>query len=278
MGKLFGTDGLRAKAGEFPLDNGTTELLGRILFFLLQDRHITPELIVGRDTRESGPNILKALCRGFGGAGGKIDDAGILPTPAVAFMARAEQKCAVSITASHNAYPDNGIKIFGPDGYKISEQSESEIEPFLLGEKTFTRSSLPSNSVDPVPLEQYFRSRYSGYLASDLFPDLNLRGMRIALDCAHGAVFQIAPAILRQMEAEVVAFNVEPNGKNINDHCGSLHPKFLFEQLQQGNFDYGFTFDGDGDRCLFGGREAMYDGDYILAAAACFLQKRGELK
>src|SRR5262245_31326250 len=124
MGKLFGTDGLRGVAREYPLDNATIELLGSVLYFFLQDRNVSPELIIGRDTRESGPYLFEALSRGFGQSGGKILDAGILSTPALAYLAKQEGRCAISITASHNAYQDNGIKIFGPDGYKLSEDAE----------------------------------------------------------------------------------------------------------------------------------------------------------
>jgi phosphoglucosamine mutase len=278
MGKLFGTDGLRGVAGAYPLDNATIELLGRVLLFLMRDRGLDPELIIGRDTRESGPILFNALCRGFSSAGGQIDDAGILSTPALAYLAKTEKKCAISITASHNPYQDNGIKIFGPDGYKLSEEAEAEIEPYLLGEKSFERSSDSSACNTNASLEEKFQEEYTRYLIHDLFRDLNLRGVRIAVDCANGALCRIAPAVLRQLGAEVTATNTEPSGKNINDHCGALFPEVLLNFIRANGFDVGFTFDGDGDRCMAVDRNGIYDGDFILAAAALYLNSRGELK
>lgn len=278
MGKLFGTDGLRGVAGAFPLDQGSIELLGRVLFFLFKDRNIEPEIIIGRDTRESGPVLFNALCRGFSSAGGKVDDAGVLPTPAIAYLAKTEKKCSISITASHNPYMDNGIKIFGPDGYKLSEEVEAEIEPYLLGEKTLERTdTMPVCNRNSDFIEQ-FSSEYSEYLARQLFSDLDLSGFKIVLDCANGALSQAAPSILRMLHANVTAFHTEPNGRNINDHCGALYPDVLYAHVQADGFDAGFTFDGDGDRCMAADSIRVYDGDYILAAAALYLKSRGKLK
>ena len=278
MGKLFGTDGLRGVAREYPLDNATIELLGSILYFFLADRKIDLELIIGRDTRESGPYLFDALCRGFGQAGGRILDAGILSTPALAYLAKKESKCAISITASHNPYQDNGIKIFGPDGYKLSEEAELEIEPFLLGEKAFQRKIQKSPTIDQRSMHEAFRDEYCLHLTKELFHDLDLHGTKVAVDCANGALYEIAPLVLRQLGAEVAAFHIEPNGSNINDHCGSLFPHLLLEEMQENHFDCGFTFDGDGDRCLAADQQTLYDGDFILASAARHLQSRGELR
>jgi phosphoglucosamine mutase len=278
MGKLFGTDGLRGVASVFPLDQASIELLGRVLFFMLKDRDIEPELIIGRDTRESGPILFNALCRGFSSAGGKVDDAGILSTPALAYLAQTEKKCAVSITASHNPYQDNGIKIFGPDGYKLSEEVEAEIEPYLLGEKSLDRTdTIPECNRNSDFLE-YFRSEYKEYLVRSLFRDLNLQGLKIAIDCANGALCEVAPSVLRAMGAEVKAFHNQPNGQNINDHCGALYPDVLYGYVQENGFDAGFTFDGDGDRCMAADKTHVYDGDHILAAAALYLKAHGKLK
>jgi phosphoglucosamine mutase len=277
MGKLFGTDGLRGTAGDYPLDHATVELLGRILYFLLIDREIEPVLIVGRDTRESGPDITESLCRGFSCAGGHIRNGGILPTPAIAYLAKSEENVAVSITASHNPANDNGIKIFGPDGFKLSEQTEMEIELYLLGEKEFVRDT-PAPQGQNHSCEQEFRSKYFNHLVNDFFPHLDLSGMSIVLDCANGALYQIAPMVLRQMGATVHALNTQPDGRNINDRCGALHPEVLVQTLKENGFDCGFTFDGDGDRCLAANHNGMYDGDFILGAAARSLQSRSMLK
>ncbi|HSP07397.1 MAG TPA: phosphoglucosamine mutase, partial [Acidobacteriota bacterium] len=229
MGRLFGTDGLRGVAGEFPLDNATTELLGHVLYLYLTGRGIEPEIIIGRDTRESGPALFDALCRGFSSAGGKIDDAGVLSTPALAYLATTEQKCTISITASHNPYRDNGIKIFGPDGYKLNEGAENEIEPYLLGVKSYLRDAEPTGCARNVHLQQHFHDRYCQHLVKELFAGLDLRGLRIALDCANGALSHIAPQVLRELGAEVSALHVEPNGRNINEHSGALHPEAILQ-------------------------------------------------
>jgi phosphoglucosamine mutase len=277
MGKLFGTDGLRGTAGNYPLDNATVELLGRILYFLFTDQKFEPVLIIGRDTRESGPGIAASLSRGFRRSGGKVRDGGILPTPAIAYLARSERNFAVSITASHNPSADNGIKLFGPDGQKISEQTELEIEPYLLGEKSFVRESTGVEG-ENVQEANEFQSKYFHHLVHDFFPDLDLHGISIVLDCANGAFYDLGPSILRKMGATVHALNTSPDGKNINHNCGSLYPNVVAEALHQNGFDCGFTFDGDGDRCLAANHREMYDGDFILGASARYLNSRSQLK
>jgi phosphoglucosamine mutase len=277
MGKLFGTDGLRGTAGQFPLDHATLELLGCILYFHLKHQNVEPWLIVGRDTRESGPRIAQSLCLGFTRAGGNVRDAGILSTPAIAYLAQSEKKFALSITASHNPSLDNGVKIFGPDGFKLAEQIELQFEDYLLGERPFVEQpeKQPGQIIDAA---KEFHAKYYHHLVNDFFPDLDLSGLSVVLDCANGALCELAPAILKQMGAQVHALNVQPDGTNINQHCGSLYPEVLLEALQKNGYDCGFTFDGDGDRCLAGDQNQLYDGDFILGAAARHLQAAGQLK
>ena len=277
MGKLFGTDGLRGTAGNYPLDNATTELLGRILYFDIKETDSNPALIVGRDTRDSGPTIARALTTGFIRAGGNVHDGGILPTPAIAYLARTEKKYAVSITASHNPSSDNGIKIFGPDGLKLSEQMENEIEPYLLGEKAFVPET-SSATGQKFSNEEEFKNKYFDHLVNDFFPDLNLTGMTVVLDCANGALYELAPAIMRKMGASVHALNTSPDGKNINHNCGSLYPQVVADVLRKNGYDCGFTFDGDGDRCLVADHTELYDGDFVLGAAARYLHSHNQLK
>lgn len=277
--RLFGTDGLRAVAGEYPLDSATLELLGRVLCVHFREKGYDAELIIGQDTRESGNTIFSALTKGFCDAGGRIDHAGVISTPALAYLAGKEKKCALAITASHNPYRDNGIKIFGPDGIKLSEESEIRIEPFLLGEKLFAGTeNSPVAAGENREMQEYFRAEYCDHLINEVFSDLDLRGVRIALDCANGALYQIAPDVMRRLGAEVAAFYTEPNGRNINERCGALHPEVLLEEMKSGRFDSGFTFDGDGDRCLNVDRQGIYDGDFILAASALHLKSRGQLR
>ncbi len=276
MGKLFGTDGLRGAAGEYPLDNATLELLGRILYFFFIEKAIAPVLIVGRDTRASGTTIADALTRGFIRSGGHVHDGGVLPTPAIAYLAKTQNSLAVSITASHNPADDNGIKLFAPDGYKLQEQVESEIESYLTGEKMFLKETAAGPGESSIH-HQHFATLYSNHL-KELFSDLDLSDVRIVIDCANGALFEIAPAVLRSLGAEVAVLNVEPDGKNINYMCGSLFPEVLANAVRKTQFDCGFTFDGDGDRCLVADTNAMYDGDFILGAAARYLHSRSLLK
>jgi phosphoglucosamine mutase len=275
--KLFGTDGLRAVAGEFPLDSATVELLGRVLFSFLKEKNLETEIIIGQDTRESSDQLFTALTKGFCEAGGRIDRAGVISTPALAFLAKKEGKCAIAITASHNPFRDNGIKIFGPDGYKMSEESESWIEPYLLGEKTFASSKNGPGCGENREMQQHFFNEYCTYLKTELFGDLDLSGIRVVIDCANGAVFQLAPDVLRSLGAEVTAINDQPDGRNINQNCGALYPNVLFEKIREDGYDCGFTFDGDGDRCMAADSEGVYDGDFILAVSARYLQDQGKL-
>ncbi len=227
---------------------------------------------MGRDTRDSGTWIAPQSAAGSAQRG-RIRDGGILSTPAIAYLAKAEQNFAVSITASHNPSADNGIKIFGPDGLKISEPTELEIEPYLLGEKSFVRETNTSQG-ENCSQEQEFQTKYFHHLVNDFFPDLDLTGMSIVLDCANGALYDLAPAILRKMGAKVHALNTTPDGKNINLNCGSLYPQVVYDALHENGFDCGFTFDGDGDRCLTADRSQLFDGDFILGAAARYLDSR----
>jgi phosphoglucosamine mutase len=234
MKKLFGTDGIRAKAGEFPLDAATVRVIGRSLArHLFESIGGNPQIVVGRDTRESGAWIEQALIAGAHEAGARVKSAGVITTPGVAFLARAlPADAGVVVSASHNPYYDNGIKVFQPSGRKLDDAVERQIETDVANTKERAVSgdddaSQTMSSDGAADL----RDRYIDYLARDVARDLSLTSLKIVIDCANGAAYEIAPEVFRRLGANVVAINNEPDGHNINLNCGSLH----IENLQHGS-------------------------------------------
>ncbi|HEU4904652.1 MAG TPA: phosphoglucosamine mutase [Solirubrobacterales bacterium] len=265
--KLFGTDGVRGEAGTF-LSAELALSLGRAATASLDEPR--PQVLIVRDTRESGPMLESALAAGVAEAGGDALLGGVLPTPAAAVLVRKlGLDLAVVVSASHNPYGDNGIKFFSRDGTKLPDAAEAEIEALLAA---------------PAPPDEFGRVReLSGgeedYLRAleAAFP-LDLSGVRVALDCANGATHRVAPAIFARLGAEVEALGVEPDGRNINDGCGSTHLDSVAAQVSAGEAAIGFAFDGDGDRVLAvdgGGR--AHDGDELIALLAKGMASRGEL-
>jgi phosphoglucosamine mutase len=285
MGKLFGTDGIRGVAGEYPLDERTLIAVGRSLVKMLSEqtgRH--PRLIVGRDTRESGPEIEAVLARGVASAGGQIVTAGVITTPGVAYLTRALGfDAGVVISASHNQYRDNGIKIFSSAGTKLDDATEAAMEREIqdcglqiadcrLKEEHDHASRITDHA------EEGRAGAYLRFLSEEVGRGLDLSGFRVALDCAHGAAYRIAPEVFRRLGAEVRAIGVEPNGRNINLDGGSLHPEKLQTLVVEAGCDLGVTFDGDADRALFVSRRGrLFDGDDTLYVLACYLQDRDRL-
>ncbi|HXW59351.1 MAG TPA: phosphoglucosamine mutase, partial [Solirubrobacteraceae bacterium] len=268
--RLFGTDGVRGAAGELV----TAELalaLARAATAL--DGARRPQVLILRDTRESGEMLEAAAAAGVSAAGGDALLAGVLPTPAAPLLlARHGLDLAIVLSASHNPFQDNGIKIFGGDGYKLSDEAELEIERALeLGGARPTRQI---GRVRPVhgAGEDYLRelqARFSG---------LDLGGMNVLLDCANGATHELAPEVFRRLGAEVTALADTPDGRNINDGCGSTHLETVAGRMREGGFAIGFAFDGDGDRVLACDRRgAIVDGDELLALSALHLRGRGRL-
>jgi len=259
-GKLFGTDGVRGEAGTFL----TAELalaLGRAA--TAGSPAARPQVLIVRDTRESGDMLEVALAAGVTAAGGDALLGGVLPTPAAPLLLRRYGfDLAAVISASHNPYADNGIKFFGPDAYKLTDAAEAQIE------RALATPSAPAPHIGRVrPLhgtqEDYLRE------LETRFAGLSLDGVRVLLDCAHGATYRIAPEIFMRLGASVTALNVEPDGRNINAGCGSTHVEALAERMAAGDQDVGFAFDGDGDRVLAVDRTgAVVDGDELLALAA----------
>jgi phosphoglucosamine mutase len=275
MEKLFGTDGIRGHAGEFPLDPASVQIIGASLARQFNEKSgRPPRFITGRDTRESGESIESDLTAGALSENAKVRSAGVITTPGVAFLARhLDFDAGIVISASHNPFEDNGIKVFLHNGKKLDEQSETAIENDI---HTGASVSIPKPELDVSQAEE-FRSAYLDYLAGG-FPGLSLSGVRIVVDCANGAACGLAPTLFNHLGAEVISLNDAPNGKNINRDCGSLHLEGLQAKVIGENADFGVAFDGDADRALFVDEKGkIVDGDATLWILGRHFQDHGKL-
>ncbi|HUD21378.1 MAG TPA: phosphoglucosamine mutase [Acidobacteriaceae bacterium] len=278
MKKLFGTDGIRGVAGQFPLDPATIHAVGLALAHHLGD---SPRVLIGQDTRESSDWISSALTAGLVAGGATVESAGVMPTPAVAYLARAHKFAAgIVISASHNPWVDNGIKLFGPDGYKLPDATELAIEAEIFRRlESSTNNQQPTiNKLQPNEADraEYIRSLLVAV------PNLSLDGHRIVIDCANGAASAIAPQLFAELNAngggEVILTHASPNGRNINENCGALYPKTVAAEVVQHHAAMGITFDGDADRALFADENGkVVNGDAVLLLAARDLAARGLL-
>ncbi len=281
MKKLFGTDGMRGEAGQFPLDAETVKTVGASLAKHLAAQLGRPPLIViGRDTRESGEWLEQALIAGASQAGAQAKSAGVITTPGVAFLARnLPADAGVVLSASHNPYRDNGIKIFAPSGRKLDEETERLIENdvFTKGSESSSDHSVDISSVDPAEAVN-LRERYLDFLVGDIARNLSLGKVRLVLDCANGAASALAPELFRRLGATVNVINNTPDGHNINLDCGSLHTEKLQTEVTRNGADLGVAFDGDADRALFvDSRGRLVDGDGTLWVLAKQLRAHHEL-
>ncbi len=276
MRKLFGTDGIRAVAGEAPLDKRTIYAVGVALATKLDEARKPVRIIMGMDTRESCHWIAATLAAGLRAAGAEVASAGILTTPAIAFLARKHGFSAgVVISASHNPWQDNGIKIFGGDGYKLADDIELGIEHEIT-RVLATDPAIPEDPALPEVNEAY-RAEYIRFLL-DAVPNLSLDNRRIVLDCANGAASAVAPQLFESLHGTVEVTHASPNGRNINEHCGALHPEIVAAQVKVSGASMGITFDGDADRALFADEHGnVVNGDAVMLACARDLQARGEL-
>jgi len=279
MKALFGTDGIRGEAGQFPLDPATVSAIGASLAAHLAERTPTPQIVIGRDTRESGESIERALIAGAVRAGAKCMSAGVITTPGVAFLTRKLQAAAgVVISASHNPYQDNGIKIFAPSGQKMDDSVERQIEADIFENKQPIAAE-PDSAPRSSELEEELHEDYLSFLADDIGKGLALDGLTIVVDCANGANSAFAPVLFERLGARVSAINCSPDGRNINRDCGSLHIDSLREKVTSTRADLGVAFDGDADRSLFIDNNGHFvDGDATLWALASHLQSHGKLK
>jgi phosphoglucosamine mutase len=271
--ELFGTDGIRGVAGQYPLDQTTVCQIGGALGTVLKEATGQPRVVVGKDTRESSEWISLALARGLAAAGTQVVDAGVITTPGVAFLTRHHGFSAgVVVSASHNPYEDNGIKILSSAGTKLAEAEELEIERRLATE-------LPAAPESAVQFSPGLVHDYVEYLASLVPAGLTVAKYRLVVDYAHGAASRVAPLLWDRMGMTTHTLNMEPNGRNINLHCGSLHPESMAEATKALGADLGVALDGDADRAIFSTAEGrLADGDHVLYAMAPFLDRHGKLK
>jgi phosphoglucosamine mutase len=276
MRKLFGTDGIRAVAGVAPLDKRTIFAIGFALAARLGPK---PRIVLGMDTRESGPWIAATLTAGLRSAGAEVASAGIITTPAIAFLARKHGfSSGIVISASHNPWHDNGIKIFGGDGYKLPDETELAIEAEI--DRVLASSSETWN-LEPETLSletnDSYRAEYVRFLL-DAVPNISLDNRTVVIDCANGAASSVAPQLFAELQGTVEVTHASPDGRNINLHCGALHPEIVAAEVKARHASMGFTFDGDADRALFADEHGnVVNGDAVLLACARDLQSRGEL-
>jgi phosphoglucosamine mutase len=273
--KLFGTDGVRAVAGTFPLDPPTISRLGSALVDLLERKGQGARILVGRDTRESGPWMERALARGVRAAGGEVVSAGVIPTSAVSYLTKTHGFAAGAvISASHNPFRDNGIKVFSPLGVKIPDEWELEIEAEVLE----GRGRLPGHEAD-VPFDPALAGDYADYLAGRVRVARPPDGFRVVVDCANGASSAVAPGLLGRLGFAVEALNAAPDGVNINAGCGSLHPEGLAARVRETGAALGVAYDGDADRALWvDGDGRLLSGDHTLYVQALHMQEAGRLR
>ncbi|CAN5709788.1 phosphoglucosamine mutase [soil metagenome] len=277
MKKLFGTDGMRGLAGVFPLDEKTIEIIGNSLARQFREKlRRKPRFITGRDTRESGAWIETAFCQGAEAAGAHCQSAAIITTPGVAFLTKEfDFDAGIVISASHNPFADNGIKIFLPTGKKIDEAIEKEIEKDVFESSRFQIPDSKFKVENSKAVEM--QNQYLNYLAGE-FETLSLENFKMVIDCANGAASSLAPKLFQKFGAKVVAFNCEPTGRNINENCGSLHLENVQKKVLEEKADFGVAFDGDADRSLFVDEKGnLVDGDAVLWIMANHLQAGGKL-
>ena len=280
MRQLFGTDGIRGIAGIAPLDTNTVYAVGLALAHQLRPGAFVtgvagPRVILGRDTRESSPWIANMLAAGLKAGGAEVESAGIVPTPAIAYLAHTHGfHAGVVISASHNPWADNGIKLFGPDGKKLPDNTELAIEEVIF---KHALSTAPPDTVQPVADEPRYAEEYVASLLNAV-PGLNLNGKQIVVDCANGAAAAVAPQLFTALGGDIAFINFAPDGRNINDQCGALYPKTVAAEVVRRGAELGITFDGDADRCMLAGASNnVINGDAILLVAARDLQARGLL-
>ena len=279
MRKLFGTDGIRAMAGEPPLDRRTVHAVGVALATKLKDEaNGKPvHVVMGMDTRESGPWIAATLAAGLREAGAVVESAGVITTPAIAFLARKHGFSAgVVISASHNPWRDNGIKIFGGDGYKLPDAVELGIEAEI--ERVLADGVDPASAEEELPeVNESYRAEYIRFLL-EAVPDISLDNRRVVIDCANGAASSVAPQLFESLRGTVEVTHASPNGRNINEGCGALHPEVVAAEVKVRGASMGFTFDGDADRALFADEHGnVVNGDAVMLVCARDLQARGKL-
>lgn len=277
--RLFGTDGVRGVANVPPMDSETILRLGRALAHVIRRKGFRHRILIGKDTRVSGYMLETALETGISSMGVDVLLVGPLPTPGVAYMTRSMRADAgIMISASHNPFEDNGIKIFGGDGFKLSDEAENEIERLLQP------GHLDELRASPELIGKAFRiedalGRYTVYLKSTVSNPGVFEGLKVVMDLANGAAYKVAPLVFSELGAEVILHAAKPDGRNINENCGSLHPEQMCELVKKHNAFCGVAYDGDADRLIISDEKGnVVDGDFILALCAKYLKETGKLK
>ena len=273
MRQLFGTDGIRGVAGEYPLDRRTVFAIGRALGQRLAEPNPQAAVVIGQDTRESSAWISSVLAAALSAAKVNVLSAGVITTPGVAYLARANNMAAgIVISASHNPWQDNGIKVFGADGYKLSDQLEHAIETDIFAhlEQLAAGAEHAGETLEMLPGDTELRKQYADWLA-ELIGPADLSKLRVLVDCANGAASSIAPLVFEDVGIKADLLHIEPTGRNINAGCGALHPDHVAQAVaaSNGKYDLGITFDGDADRAMFSdadGRVVNGDGVMVLVA------------
>ncbi len=278
MGKLFGTDGIRGVANEHPMTAEMAMNIGRATAHLFKKRGHVPKIIIGKDTRISGYMLENALVSGICSMGVHAIMVGVLPTPGIAFLTGSMRADAgIVISASHNPFQDNGIKIFGSEGFKLPDETETAIEEIVFANNLHTLHPSPSELGKAYRMEDA-RGRYIVFLKHAFPKECSLEGTRIVLDCSNGATYRVAPETFMELGAEVTTLFDKPNGKNINLQCGSQHPEALAKAVRKTKADIGFAFDADGDRVIAVDETgAVMTGDRLLAICAASMKKEGLL-
>jgi len=278
--QLFGTDGIRGVPGEVPLDDATLDRVGLALGEYVSSHGRSSDararVLIGRDTRESGPHIADRIARGLAAAGVEAISAGVLTTPGVAWLVHHEGFAAgVVISASHNPYHDNGVKLISATGMKFPDAVEAELERFILASSESPESRGEMQLRDNEKIDD----DYLDGLREAVLPGANFAGMKIVMDCANGAASKLGPRLFRSLGARVIAIHDSPNGRNINADCGSLHPEEMQKRMAQSGASLGVAFDGDADRAIFASASGqLVDGDGVLLVAGRYMKSAGKLK
>ncbi len=277
--KLFGTDGIRGTANVHPMTPEVALALGRAVAHVFQGHHgERRQILIGKDTRLSGYMFEDALAAGICSMGVNVIQVGPVPTPALAFLTR-DMRCnaGLMITASHNPYQDNGIKFFAADGFKLPDADELRIEE-LIASGEVSKALVAPDDIGQAQRIEDARGRYIVYLKNTFPRDLTLKGLRIVIDCANGAGYRVGPMVLRELGAEIIELGCEPNGRNINDACGSLYPEHTAAMVRDLGADIGIALDGDADRVVvIDERGEIFDGDMLMWLCARDLHRRGAL-
>jgi len=279
MRRLFGTDGIRGEANKHPMTTEIAMQVGRAIAFIVKDRSGGHGIVIGKDTRLSCYMLENALAAGICSMGVNVMLVGPLPTPGISFITTSMRADAgVVISASHNPFQDNGIKIFARDGFKLPDGIEEEIEDLIFSQKMEALRPV-AQEVGRARRIEDARGRYIVFLKHTFPKEYTLDGYHIVLDCANGATYGVAPHVFEELGAKVTSLSITPDGTNINHHCGALHPELMAETVRQTGADIGLAFDGDGDRLIVCDEKGqIVDGDHIMAICAKELLKQRKLR